>query len=125
MNQEAVCPCPSNAVIKTESLSFGNIPQQSRLFVQYQQDPLSLRKFYPNAIESHTQISKRIPEVLENYKITRSGIITESKDFISNKNFIFLKEKLSVEDEKRVKDLIKSQLKVLLWNLYTKNSILV
>ncbi|MBX7169673.1 MAG: bacillithiol biosynthesis cysteine-adding enzyme BshC [Pyrinomonadaceae bacterium] len=74
MNQEAVCPCPSNAVIKTESLSFGNIPQQSRLFVQYQQDPLSLRKFYPNAIESHTQISKRIPEVLENYKIDRNTL---------------------------------------------------
>lgn len=67
----------------------------------------------------------KVGTVLENYKITRSGIITESKDFISNKNFIFLKEKLSVEDEKRVKDLIKSQLKVLLWNLYTKNSILV
>jgi len=67
----------------------------------------------------------KVGTVLENYKITRSGIITESKDFISNKNFIFLKEKLSVEDEKRVKDLIKSQLKVLLWNCYTKNSILV
>ncbi|HRH46911.1 MAG TPA: bacillithiol biosynthesis BshC, partial [Pyrinomonadaceae bacterium] len=74
MNQEAVCPCPSEKVIRTESLSFAKIPQQSRLFVQYQENPLSLKKYYPNAIESHTQISKRIPDVLENYKVDRNAL---------------------------------------------------
>ena len=74
MNQEAVCPCPSEKVIGTESLSFAKIPQQSRLFVQYQENPLSLQKYYPNAIESHTQISKRIPDVLKNYKVDRNAL---------------------------------------------------
>lgn len=74
MNQEAVCPCPSEKVIRTESLSFAKIPQQSRLFVQYQENPLSLQKYYPNAIESHTQISKRIPDVLKNYKVDRNAL---------------------------------------------------
>ncbi|MEO6303070.1 MAG: hypothetical protein ABIP51_07840 [Bacteroidia bacterium] len=63
--------------------------------------------------------------VLENYTTVRDGIITENKDFLSNKNFVLLTEKLSTDDEKRVREIIKQQIRVLLWNLYTKNSILL
>lgn len=74
MNQEAVCPCPSEKVFQVESLPFAKVPQQSRLFVQYQENPLGLTKYYPNAIDSHTKISQRIPEVLENYKVDRNDL---------------------------------------------------
>lgn len=60
-----------NVTIRTDSLPFANIPGQSKLFVQYQSDPTSLRRYYPNAVESHTQIADRIPEVLANYKADR------------------------------------------------------
>ena len=60
-----------SVTIRTESIPFSAIPGQSKLFTQYQIDPLSLKRYYPNAIESHTQISDRIPEVLANYKADR------------------------------------------------------
>lgn len=72
MSQEVACPCPvEKRVLKTESLSFAEIPQQSKLFVEYQTNPRSLAKYYPNAVDSHPQISQRIPEVLQNYKADR------------------------------------------------------
>lgn len=73
MKQEIACPCPSGTVVlETESLPFSEIPHQSKLFIEYQQNPLSLKKYYPNIIESHTQISSRIPEVLANHKADRN-----------------------------------------------------
>lgn len=73
MKQEIVCPCPDGTVVlETESLPFSEIPHQSNLFIQYQNDPLSLKKYYPNIVESHTQISARIPEVLANHKADRN-----------------------------------------------------
>lgn len=75
MSQESVCPCPSEKVaLQTENLSFSEIPHQSKLFVEYQQSPLNLEKYYPLGVESHTQISKRIPEVLRNYKTDRNAL---------------------------------------------------
>jgi bacillithiol synthase len=68
----AACPCPNDELLRTESLSFEKVPHQSRLFLDYQQNPLSLLKYYPNIVESHTQISTKIPQVLENYKVDRN-----------------------------------------------------
>lgn len=73
MKQEIVCPCPSGKIVlQTESLPFAEIPQQSKLFVEYQRDPLALKRFYPSAVESHTQIAARIPEVLANHRADRN-----------------------------------------------------
>ena len=75
MKQEVVCPCPGGKVVlQTESLLFSEIPQQSKLFVEYQQNPLALKMYYPSAVESHTQISARIPEVLANHKADREQL---------------------------------------------------
>ena len=75
MSQEAVCPCPpEKKIFHAESLSFAEIPKQSKLFIQYQENPLSLKKYYPNVIESHTQISNHIPQVLANYKVDRNAL---------------------------------------------------
>lgn len=60
-----------NQKLRVESLPFEEIPGQSKLFVQYQKDPLSLKKYYPSVVKSHTEIANRIPEVLENYKADR------------------------------------------------------
>ncbi len=61
-----------NQKLRVETLPFEAIPGQSKLFVQYQKDPLSLKKYYPSVVHSHTEIANRIPEVLENYKADRS-----------------------------------------------------
>ncbi len=75
MKQEIVCPCPTgNVALQIESLPFPEIPGQSKLFVEYQTDPLALAKYYPLAVESHTQIAQRIPEILANYKADRQTL---------------------------------------------------
>ena len=72
VKQEIICPCPSgNVVLQTESLPFSELPDQSELFIDYQTKPLELRKYYPLSVESHTQISNRIPEILANYQTDR------------------------------------------------------
>lgn len=75
VKQEIICPCPSgNVILHTESLPFSEIPNQSKLFIDYQTNPLALKKYYPLAVESHAQISQRIPEVLANYKADRDTL---------------------------------------------------
>ncbi|MGB7070276.1 MAG: bacillithiol biosynthesis cysteine-adding enzyme BshC [Pyrinomonadaceae bacterium] len=73
MTQEIVCTSQyGNATVAVESVPFSEIPGQSTLFTQYQHDPLSLRRFYPSAVESHAQVSARIPEVLAHHKADRN-----------------------------------------------------
>lgn len=73
MSQEVACPCPiEKRVLETQSLSFEKIPHQSKLFIEYQKNPLVLKKYYTNAVDSHTKISRRIPEILQNYKTDRN-----------------------------------------------------
>ena len=71
MQQSVGVNTGGNAIMRIESLPFSAIPGQSRLFVQYQTDPISLKKYYPSAIASHSEIAHRIPEVLRNYKTDR------------------------------------------------------
>lgn len=71
--QEVSDFCVSNGnSFAIESLPFSEIPNQSKLFVEYQQNPISLKEYYPEAVASHTQISERIPEVLARYKADRN-----------------------------------------------------
>lgn len=75
MKQEIVCPCPTgNVVLHTDSIPFTEIPHQSKLFTDYQSNPTRLKRYYPLAVESHTDISKRIPEILENYHADRNAL---------------------------------------------------
>jgi bacillithiol synthase len=80
VSSEAVCPCPTDEFLKVESLSFSEIPQQSRLFIEYQQNPSSLKRYYPNVVDSHTKISSKIPQVLENYKVDRNALCDVLQD---------------------------------------------
>ena len=58
--------------LRTESLPFSSIPSQSKLFIDFQQNPPSLKKYYPSIVSSHTEAAARIPEVLANYKTDRT-----------------------------------------------------
>lgn len=61
-------------MLRTETLPFSEIPHQTKLFVEYQQNPLHLKRYYPLTVDSHTRLSKRIPEILANYKTDRSAL---------------------------------------------------
>lgn len=75
MSQESASHCIINQrAFPIETLPFSEIPAQSKIFVEYQKDPLGLRKYYPTAVVSHTEISRHIPAVLENYKTDRSAL---------------------------------------------------
>lgn len=56
------------------SLPFPELPHQSRLFIEYQRDPVSLNKFYPNAVASCDRIPEFIPEVLANCRTDRAAL---------------------------------------------------
>ena len=72
MKQEIACASSrGNVKLQVSSLPFSEIPHQSRLFIEYQRDPVLLKRFYPNTVTSFDQISKFIPEVLTNYKADR------------------------------------------------------
>jgi bacillithiol biosynthesis cysteine-adding enzyme BshC len=53
---------------------FSALPHQSKLFLDYLRDPVSLQKYYPNAVASHAEVSAFIPEVLANYKTDRTAL---------------------------------------------------
>jgi bacillithiol biosynthesis cysteine-adding enzyme BshC len=56
------------------SVPFSEIPGQSKLFVEYQNSPASLREFYPNAPASLGDLSNFAKTALENYRTDRGAI---------------------------------------------------
>ncbi len=60
--------------MRISSVPFSAIPEQSRLFVDHQSDPASLREFYPNAVSSVSDLSGFAPTVLSNYTIDRTSV---------------------------------------------------
>jgi bacillithiol biosynthesis cysteine-adding enzyme BshC len=81
--QEIACPgLTGNLTLRVESLPFAEIPGQSKLFLDYQKDPVSLRRFYPTAVASHTDIAGHIPDVLANYRTDRS-VLCDALDEIN------------------------------------------
>jgi bacillithiol synthase len=73
---ETACPGLgiNNSFKRIEKLPFDCIPHQSKLFLDYLKDPLSLNKFYPSAVRSHAEIPARVAEVLEHYAIDRNDL---------------------------------------------------
>lgn len=75
MSQESVSHCLSNErAFPIETLPYAEMPGQSKIFLDYQKNPLGLEKYYPLTVSSHTEISRNIPEVLANYKTNRSAL---------------------------------------------------
>jgi bacillithiol synthase len=73
--QETGCPpTTSKTKLRFESVDFVDVPGQSKLFLRYQADPLSLKKYYPSVVSSHIEIADRIPEVLDAYSVPRLAL---------------------------------------------------
>lgn len=63
--------------------------------------------------------------VVENYESIEGGVITEKNDYLPSKAFIVLNENISKDDEKKIREMIRQQLRLLFWNLYTKQATIV
>ena len=84
MDEIACKTAKGSVVLRADSLPFSEIPGQSKLFTTYQSDPLSLKKYYPSAVVSHTEIAARIPEVLERHVADRS-LLCDALDEMNRK----------------------------------------
>jgi bacillithiol synthase len=65
---------PQEAGLRVEKLSFDQIPQQSRLFLDYLRDPVALRRFYPEAVRFHYDLPARSDRVFAAYKTDRKQL---------------------------------------------------
>ncbi len=62
---------PQEAGLRVETLSFDQVPQQTRLFLDYLRDPSALRRFYPEAVRFHYDLPARAERVLGAYQTDR------------------------------------------------------
>jgi bacillithiol synthase len=62
---------------RVDEISFSDIPGQSRLFSQYQSDPLSLKEFYPNVSVGIEPLVEYSGEALEAYTTDRDQLVAE------------------------------------------------
>jgi bacillithiol synthase len=65
---------PDQAGLRVETLPFDQIPQQSKLFLDYLRDPLALRHFYPEAVRSHADLPARKDRVLSSHMTDRQRL---------------------------------------------------
>jgi bacillithiol synthase len=65
---------PEESGLRVESIPFERIPNQSRLFLDYLKDPLSLKRFYPGAVRFHHELPQRQAEVLQAHKVDRNQL---------------------------------------------------
>jgi len=72
---ESACySTPEESGLKVETLPFDRIPQQTRLFLDYLRDPVSLKRFYPSAVRFHHELPQRTNEVLSKYQVDRAKV---------------------------------------------------
>ena len=74
VKKQKISVCREIILLISRVCRFPKFPVRRKIFTAYQQDPLSLTEFYPNAVSSHTEISRFIPGVLENYKADREAV---------------------------------------------------
>ncbi len=65
---------PEEAGLRVESLSFERIPHQTKLYLEYLRDPLTLRQFYPSAVRFHHELPSRAVEVLAAQQTDREAL---------------------------------------------------
>jgi len=72
---ESAChSTPEGAGLRVERLPFERLPQQSRLFLDYLKDPLSLQRFYPETVRFHHEVAGRAARVLSAYVADRGAV---------------------------------------------------
>lgn len=65
---------PLAAGLRVETLPFDQVPQQTRLFLDYLRDPTALSRFYPEAVRFHYDLSARAERVLGAYQTDRAAL---------------------------------------------------
>jgi len=65
---------PEQAGLRVETVPFDQIPQQSRLFLDYLRDATALRRFYPEAVKHHYDLPGRRDRVLAKYQTDRAKL---------------------------------------------------
>jgi bacillithiol biosynthesis cysteine-adding enzyme BshC len=65
---------PEESGLRVETIPFERIPHQSKLFLDYLEDPIALRRFYPSAIRFHHELQDRVPTVLQAHTIDRAKV---------------------------------------------------
>ena len=65
---------PEDSGLRVETIPFERIPHQTRLFLDYLKDPVSLRKYYPAAVRFHHELQQRVPEVLSAHTVDRAAV---------------------------------------------------
>ena len=75
MSQNSDSSCQKRqTILKVESLSFARIPHQSKIFLDFQQNAASLKKYYPNTVSTFSDIASQARNVLENYQTDRNKL---------------------------------------------------
>lgn len=82
-------------------------------------------KKQPKAFIVENTLSVKKGQLLESYELLDEGIQDMNGNFIAEGKYVLLTEKLSSEDEVIIRNMIKKQIKEVLWNLYTKSSVIV
>jgi bacillithiol biosynthesis cysteine-adding enzyme BshC len=59
---------------RIESLPFSKLPHQTKLFLDYLDDPLALKNYYPNAVRTPLDVAEFAGNVLANYTTDRNAI---------------------------------------------------
>jgi bacillithiol biosynthesis cysteine-adding enzyme BshC len=67
-------PSSGNAELQVSRVPFSALAHQSRLFLDYQKDPVSLRRYYPNSAASPAAIDRYAETVLANYTTDRDRL---------------------------------------------------
>src|ERR1044072_34731 len=65
---------PEESGLQVQTLPFERVPHQTRLFLDYLNDPVALRRFYPAAVRYHHELPQRIPEVLAAQRAERRRV---------------------------------------------------
>src|SRR5689334_3963818 len=65
---------PEESGLRIETLPFARVPHMTRLFLDYLNDPVALRTFYPNAVRYHHELPQRIPDVLAAQRVDRDRV---------------------------------------------------
>lgn len=63
-----------NLKLQVSDIPFSSVPHSSRLFAEYQQGPVSLRKYYPNAVDSLAGLLSHVPAVRAEYRTDRARL---------------------------------------------------
>ncbi|GIU83079.1 MAG: putative cysteine ligase BshC [Pyrinomonadaceae bacterium] len=71
---ENKCATISDSFFSRLDLAFSSIPEQSRIFISYQENPLRLRRYYPLTVLSHAEIPQNALEILQSYETDREKL---------------------------------------------------